>query len=65
LAAAASPRILPKETDPPAEAHLDPDEVSMKTRLLVACSCLLIGSFALADDWPQYRGPDRSGVSKE
>jgi outer membrane protein assembly factor BamB len=60
-----SPRILPKETDLPAESHLGPDEVFMKTRSLVACCCLLIGPFALADDWPQYRGPDRSGVSKE
>src|ERR1700686_4571176 len=37
----------------------------MKTRLLVALCCLSLGSFALADDWPQFRGPDRSGVSKE
>jgi outer membrane protein assembly factor BamB len=37
----------------------------MKTRLLAAWCCLLAGSYALADDWPQFRGPDRSGVSKE
>ena len=36
----------------------------MKTPLLAAC-CLLVGSIAHADDWPQFRGPDRTGVSKE
>src|SRR5688500_8872372 len=37
----------------------------MKTRLLA--SALLLGcvSILAADDWPQWRGPDRSGVSKE
>ena len=32
---------------------------------LVPALALLAGSFALADDWPQWRGPDRTGVSKE
>ncbi len=38
----------------------------MKARslLLVPCLLLLAGA-ARADDWPQWRGPDRSGVSKE
>ena len=26
---------------------------------------LMAGSFVRADDWPQFRGPDRTGVSKE
>jgi outer membrane protein assembly factor BamB len=38
----------------------------MKLRFcLLTGACLLIGSAALAADWPQWRGPDRSGVSKE
>ena len=37
----------------------------MRTRLLAALACFLVGSIALADDWPQFRGPDRSGVSRE
>ncbi|MBI3822567.1 MAG: PQQ-like beta-propeller repeat protein [Planctomycetes bacterium] len=37
----------------------------MKIRLLVSLAFLLIGSLALADDWPQFRGPDRNGISKE
>jgi outer membrane protein assembly factor BamB len=40
-------------------------EVSMITRLLAVCCCLFGGSFALADDWPQFRGPNRNGVSSE
>jgi outer membrane protein assembly factor BamB len=34
-------------------------------RQIVAGFTLLVGSFALADDWPQFRGIDRSGISKE
>src|SRR5471030_2409727 len=34
-------------------------------RILVAVFALLVGSFVLADDWPQFRGADRSGISKE
>jgi outer membrane protein assembly factor BamB len=34
-------------------------------RILVAVFALLVGPFVLADDWPQFRGADRSGVSKE
>jgi hypothetical protein len=37
----------------------------MKTRLLALVFCLLAGAWAHADDWPQFRGPDRTGVSKE
>jgi outer membrane protein assembly factor BamB len=32
---------------------------------LLMVSCLVLTGSALADDWPQFRGPDRSGVSKE
>ncbi len=35
-----------------------------KGTLAVLCG-MMVASFALADDWPQFRGPDRSGVSKE
>ena len=37
----------------------------MKSSTLAALCCLLIGSFTRADDWPQFRGPDRTGVSPE
>ncbi len=39
----------------------------MHTRwLLLGVSSLLVGAVAaFADDWPQFRGPDRSDVSKE
>ena len=37
----------------------------MKSSTLAALCCLLIGSTARADDWPQFRGPDRTGVSAE
>ena len=37
----------------------------MKSSTLAALCCLLIGSFAQADDWPQFRGPDRTGVTAE
>ncbi|MBI1831275.1 MAG: PQQ-like beta-propeller repeat protein [Planctomycetes bacterium] len=37
----------------------------MNIRILSAMSFFLIGSIALADDWTQFRGPDRLGVSKE
>lgn len=33
--------------------------------LLIALLMTLCGSTALADDWPQWRGPDRTGISKE
>lgn len=37
----------------------------MNKTLLASVVGLLVGSFALADDWPQFRGPDRNGLSKE
>jgi outer membrane protein assembly factor BamB len=38
----------------------------MKLRLLPVALCLVAVALpALADDWPQWRGPDRTGVSKE
>ena len=38
----------------------------MTTRTLLLLSCLLLGGLSLlAADWPQWGGPDRTGVSKE
>lgn len=37
----------------------------MKTGSLAVLCGLLLASFAHADDWSQFRGPDRTGVSKE
>jgi outer membrane protein assembly factor BamB len=37
----------------------------MNKGLLAGLCGLLIASIAFADDWPQFRGPDRSGISKE
>lgn len=37
----------------------------MRKPLLASIIGLTVASFALADDWPQFRGPDRTGVSKE
>jgi outer membrane protein assembly factor BamB len=37
----------------------------MRNPALVAVFGVLVGSFVLADDWPQFRGSDRSGISKE
>lgn len=40
----------------------------MKNRILACAVALTIGahhSVCWADDWPQWRGPDRTGVSKE
>ena len=37
----------------------------MRNLALVAIFAVLVGSFVLADDWPQFRGADRSGISKE
>jgi outer membrane protein assembly factor BamB len=37
----------------------------MRPSFLAAVCGLLICSSAWADDWPQFRGPDRSNVSKE
>ena len=34
-------------------------------RFVLATSCLLLASAASADDWPQWRGPARDGISKE
>jgi outer membrane protein assembly factor BamB len=40
-------------------------EVSMMHRFVLALCAVLLGSAVRADDWPQFRGPDRTGVSKE
>jgi outer membrane protein assembly factor BamB len=42
-------------------------EVSMTTRTLSVCvlSAFLLTACAWADDWPQWRGPERTGISKE
>jgi outer membrane protein assembly factor BamB len=37
----------------------------MRIRLLAMLCGTIFVSFAGADDWPQFRGPDRTGVSKE
>lgn len=37
----------------------------MKTRLLPALILLMLGLPVLAADWPQFRGPDRTDISKE
>ena len=37
----------------------------MRNSCLVLVLSLVAGSFVHADDWPQFRGPDRTGVSKE
>ncbi|MBN1675362.1 MAG: PQQ-binding-like beta-propeller repeat protein [Kiritimatiellae bacterium] len=30
-----------------------------------ACCCLMLPTWGLADDWPQWRGPNRNGISAE
>jgi outer membrane protein assembly factor BamB len=37
----------------------------MMHRFVLALCAVLVGSVIRADDWPQFRGPDRTGVSKE
>lgn len=37
----------------------------MHRPLLAALAGFVIASFALADDWPNFRGPERNGQSKE
>jgi outer membrane protein assembly factor BamB len=37
----------------------------MKKLLFVALCSLILTGFAVADDWPQFRGPQRTGISKE
>ena len=40
----------------------------MKTRWLLLVAAGIVGTFALtaaANDWPQWRGPQRNGISKE
>src|SRR5436853_2116152 len=36
----------------------------MRMFLAILVSCLIVGR-ARADDWPQWRGPQRDGISKE
>ena len=71
LAIAAASRILEGVNAPrrtlvvqPLRLHFE-YEVSMKKTLLVFVGAMLVSSFVKADDWPQFRGPDRTGVSKE
>jgi outer membrane protein assembly factor BamB len=60
------PRILENNVShPPAWSHFGFDEVPMKKGLLAVVIGMAIASSVLADDWPQFRGPDRGGVSKE
>ena len=39
----------------------------MRTQRLLGCSCcaVLLSLAAYAADWPQWRGPQRNGVSAE
>src|SRR3954447_15058473 len=39
--------------------------MKFRSLLLVACVLSAGSVFARADDWPQWRGPDRTDVSKE
>ncbi|MGZ8901753.1 MAG: alcohol dehydrogenase, partial [Limisphaerales bacterium] len=34
-------------------------------RIVLTTACLCIASPAFADDWPHWRGPQRSGISQE
>ena len=54
------------EPTPPPPRHLE-REALMKIRLLsLAAVCLLMGTLsALAADWPQWRGPERTDISRE
>src|SRR4051794_14174810 len=41
-------------------------EVAWMTKRLLSVAVLLTGALPiLADDWPQFRGPDRTDISKE
>src|SRR5262249_23460061 len=37
----------------------------MNTRLLITSALLTLSVPALGADWPQYRGPNRDGISRE
>ena len=39
--------------------------INLKSYFCVATLFFALISFAMADDWPQWQGPDRNGVSKE
>ncbi len=39
--------------------------MTLRTLCLLSAAMLLAPAAALSDDWPCYRGPDRTGISKE
>ena len=41
------------------------NSLSPTTRLIASCFLLLVTVPSFADDWPQWRGPNRDGISKE
>src|SRR5438309_145552 len=69
LASSCDPTARPcRRTYPPARRRAVLQlEALMKTRLpLLAAAWLVAGTLAaLAADWPQWRGPDRTDVSRE
>jgi outer membrane protein assembly factor BamB len=36
-----------------------------RAAVLTSATCLLLASLAVADDWPQWQGPNRDNISKE
>ncbi|MEX2214049.1 MAG: PQQ-binding-like beta-propeller repeat protein [Phycisphaeraceae bacterium] len=39
--------------------------MTMNKLIAIATLCLVLASSAVADDWPQFLGPNRNGISKE